>query len=79
MTLRAESYTVTAGAMFSASSYVQVNQMFKLSMSSALLIEDYTSVEESCAAQMATRSGMSFHIVYFQTTKIKKWRRTLYS
>ena len=60
LTLRAESYTILAGAMFSASSYVQVNQMFKLTMSSALLFEDYTTVQDSCASQLELRSGESF-------------------
>ena len=78
MTLRAESYTIKAGAMFNASSYVQVNQMFKLTMSSALLIEDYTTVRERCATQMASRSGKSFQIIYFQTNTINKWVRTLH-
>ena len=55
MTLRVESYTIITE--FSSSTYVEINQMFSVTMSSALLLEDYTAAEESCATEFATRSG----------------------
>ena len=74
MTLRADSYTILAGAMFSASSYVEVNQMFKLTMSSALLFEDYTSVQDRCASQLALRSSKSFQTDFLRCSTVINWR-----